>query len=253
MKKLLFVLLLCASSFTFANEGWYIGVGTGRSTLKYDSQAYLNKAIKDQGYQIPVDVLDKQGYPLTFTNDFTSITSEVLVGYRFSQRWSVEGVYGTLGTFRVNGDFHFHVSGTQLPSSGYPIDSFANADAVGTASLTKTDFMSVSALYTITDKQLIEPYIRFGLGYLTGTLETYYNYSYSYGANSNGQPAYNPPGFSDKQFQSESYGVPIVIVGFGLRVNVNEKTEMRFEYQRLGGIVKEPNIETYTIQLVRLF
>ena len=252
MKKMLFVFLLCASSLVYAGEtGWYFGYGVGKTNLKYDTNAAIDESIKKQGYDIPVDILTQRGHPLVFTSNLSSYTGYWIIGYRLSQLWSIEAQSGDLGTFKVNGDFHLKESGTAFPLS-YPINSYVNADAVGTAILSKTSFTTLSALYTISDSRLVEPYLRIGVGYLEGKLNTQYQYTYSYGATSEGADPVNYSG-SFKEAQSDTYGVPIGVVGIGLRVNLNKKTEARFEFQRVGFVVKDPSVDMYTVQLVRLF
>lgn len=248
MKKLILAILLCMSSIVYAGEtGWYIGYGFGKSNLKYDTNTEINESIKRQGYEVPLDLLALRGHQLILSSDLSSSTEYFTIGYRLSQAWSFEAQSGYLGTFSVNGKFHVNESGTLLPSS-YPITTHAVANAFGTAKISDTKFISLSALYTISDARLVEPYLRVGVGYLEGTLSTYYKYDYNYGSSVTDEIS-----GSFEEAKSDNYRVPMGIVGIGLRVNLNKKTEIRFEFQRVGFVLKDPSIDMYTFQLIRLF
>ena len=250
MKRLILAFLLCASSLAHA-EAWYFGAGVGSSKLSYDTQTAIDSAIKQNNYGVPLAILSQAGSDLTFDNSFRSLTSSLILGYRLSSRWSFESQLGDLGSFGINGNFNLNKSGTIIPSSGYPIAWTASGEAVGSATLSNVRVISVSTLFTLSDYRNIEPYVRLGIGYLEGTLKTWYKYNYSYTTTINGQVTTTSDVY--EKAETSSYGVPVGVGGVGVRFNIDSRTELRVEYQRLGYLYKDPNIDTYTLQLVRTF
>lgn len=259
-RLLLLVVLLITNSITYADSktGWYIGVGAGSSSLEFDTQTEIDKATKKGGYDIYLEGLSQLGYNPVLVEDFSSSAQSLIVGYRFSQRWSVEIQRSTLGSFSAKDSIHVYETGSfniHTPEGDITGSGHITGDAVADASLTKLRLVSVSALYTITDRQIVEPYFRLGVGYLQGTLNTHTRYSYeATGVVQAGESTASDT-ISDvsEEYKTKAYGSPVGVGGVGLRFNLGKSTEMRVEYQRIGFVFKDPNISTCTVQLIQLF